>query len=208
MKSTEFHKLNAEYFKKLEELGYKKIKGLSAWAREGKNNVGIEFRIRLDKWGWFPQHGSEFVYEVVPRYKGKTVQYYLADNIRLYELKKFDPKIIRTAEIVLNNFAEKLPRYDGAEDDILYVFRKSPWTHEKILNNIGDWFHYYDAEDVLAWHNANYQALIQAMDEKLSRFETEDFSKPRRGLDSSEVMRAEMHVDTSNGKHKLELKDD
>ena len=198
MKQNEFHRLNREYFTRLNERGFKKLGSSSRWARDGENNIGIEFSVRFDKYGWLPKYGSSFMYEVLPRYKGKTVNYYLAKQLRLFELQKFDAELTAKAEIILNQVASKLPQHEGAEGDDLYTLLKSGWTQEKIVRYIGRWYYFYDESDLIDWHDANYPDLMQAIDEMQAKFENEDFktkrtSRPKGGQE------IEMRINANTG---------
>ena len=194
MKNDKFHQLNAEFFKNLEAKGFERVKKKSTWLRQGTNGVSIELSVRQDRYGWFPQYGSSFMYDLMPYFAGKPVHYYLAKQMRLFELKEYDPSLIKKAVEILSTFASKIPQDDSCAGDTHYVLLKSPWTEQKIERNIGDWYCFYDEEDLLNWHNVLYPALLKAIDKTQKQFESEDFQK--RSVSKGQFQKAAIDPET------------
>jgi hypothetical protein len=199
MNAKEFHQLNKDFFKPLEEKGFQGAGSNSKWVRNKDKEIGIEFALRLDRYGWTEQYGSSFIYEVLPWYKGKPVLYYPAQQLRLHELSQFSPEIIDQAEAILSNFSAKIPRNEDSEDSELFVFLKSNWTKEKIVANIGHWYYFYDKEDILAWHNATYSALLTAIDAMQAKYEDEDFEHRNNRAKSDQFEKMTLLVDSQTG---------
>src|SRR6185437_12662216 len=89
-------------------------RGKGRWELKIDASRIIRFEVRLDRRGWDPYLGSQFVYEITPLYRGKE-QAHGISQLRLHELQEFDSSLIHSAKRILNIFASKLPR--GTELD-------------------------------------------------------------------------------------------
>lgn len=176
MNSREFHEVNKYHFSNLSKLGFKK-KGHSRWWLVDPAGKGIELAIRMNSYGWSPVHGSSFMYELLPIYKNKIVHFYLAEQIRVFELKRYDPEIYSSAAIILDRFSSKLPIVDHPLDDALYTYLKSPWNEDKVKQHCGDWYQFYDAADIEDWHTVCQTSLNKVIFDTLDEFNGRDFNE-------------------------------
>ena len=198
MNAQEFHKLNSAYFSQLEDMGYRRLK-YSKWLNKSDGDVGVEFALRLERNGWAEKYGSSFIYEVLPWKNEKPVNYFPAKQLRLHELLTYDPQIVEKSVKILNRFSSKLPSIASEEYSELYIFLRSGWTKQKVEDHIGDWYYFYDDEDVLAWHNAVFPSLLLAISDLQAEYKNMDFGHRTNKTFRSDFETKQLKIDPNSG---------
>lgn len=199
MNKKEFDKISDKYFGGVFE-GYEGGKISSGLRHKLNDSLQLEFAIRMDRDGWNEIFGSSFIYEVRPKYRGEYA-YPLVKQLRLLELKEYDPSLLRHAQRILNTFAGKLGTYEGSEGDDYYVWLKSPWSEQKTNDyaSSSNWYYFYDAEDILGWHKATDAALRRALADFEDKIAKHNFEEAR-----SKPKMMTMVVDPETGEMKVQ----